>query len=264
MKGPIGIVGALRWELSPLVRKLKLPRVERAGGVVLIAGTYEKQEVVLAIGGIGQKQASQASQVLVDRFKPRVLISAGFAGAVDAALRPGDLVLGERLIRLDAGWSTIRHPTAIFFSTPALMNKAEDEAVALGLRHRRGALLSLDVMLTTSGEKQEAARSGALALEMESTSAAQVAIRCGLPFLAVRSISDAFDQDLGLDFNKRLDGRGRLSYSRILAALLAHPSALPSLWRLKRAAHQARRSLATFLFRFLPQLDPPASALDFC
>lgn len=261
--GPIGIVGALRWELSPLERKLKPQRVESTGGMVLITGTYAEREIVLAIGGIGQTQASHASQVLLDRFKPRVLISAGFAGALDASLQPGDLILGERLIRLDGGWSN-QHPSEVFFSTPSLMTQAEEAAKALHLPFWRGALLSLNGMLTESYEKKAAAHSGALAVEMESASAAQAAIRYGLPFLAVRSISDALDQDLGLDFNKGLDGRGRLSYRRILAALLAHPSALPSVWRLKRTVHHARRSLATFLLRFLPQLDLPASALDFC
>lgn len=266
MKGPTGIVGALRWELSPLERKLKLQRVEREGGVILIAGTREEQEIVLAIGGIGQKQASHASQVLLDRFKPRILISAGFAGALKAELRPGDLVFGERLIRLDGGWSSIRHPTPdtrhpteVFFSTPSLVTQAEEAAKALHLPFWRGTLLSLDAMLTESYEKKEAASSGALAVEMEGAAIARVAFNLGLPLLAVRSISDTFDQNLGLDFNKLLHGRGRPSYSRIFLALLTHPSTLSPLWRLKQTTDQARRSLAAFLLRFLPQLDPPAS-----
>lgn len=272
--GPIGIVGALRWELSPLERKLKLRRVEREGGIVLIVGTHEEHEVVLAIGGIGQTRASHASQILVDRFKPQVVISAGFAGALDASLQPGDLILGEVILRTVGSrqsavgrvrsWEIGEQPIQqevepVAFSTPALVAKAEDEAMALGLRYRRGMLLSLDVMLTESYEKKEAASSGALAVEMEGAAIAQIASSSGLPFLAVRSISDALDQDLGLDFNKLLHGRGRLSYKRTFLALLTHLSALPSVWRLKRTAHQARRSLAAFLPRLLPQLDPPAS-----
>ena len=221
----------------------------------------------MAIGGIGQKQASQTSQVLVDRFKPRVLISAGFAGALDASLRPGDLVFGERLVcgmwNVECGIlkSAIRIPKSEFQSTPSLVTQAEETAKALHLPSWRGMLLSLDAMLTKSEEKKEAAQSRALAVEMEGAAIAQVALSSGLPFLAVRSISDTFDQDLGLDFNKLLHGRGRPSYSRIFLALLTHPSALSPLWRLKQTTDQARRSLAAFLLRFLPQLDPPASII---
>jgi len=246
-----GIVAALVWELSGLKRRIEKGKLERIEGLRFLSGILAGTEVVLVASGIGQEQAAYAARLLLQRFQPSLLLSIGFAGALQSELQPADLILGERIIGTRGKGDLLE----VLPLSPALLTQAEQAAKTSGLRWWKGTLLCSNRMLIEPREKSEAAESEALAVEMESWAIAQIALKAGVPFLAVKTISDLLDQGLGLDFNRLLDRNGYPAYSKILLAILTHPGALPSLWRLQRTTTRAKRSLTTFLARFLGQLD---------
>jgi len=247
----IGIVAASVWELSGLKRRIEQGKLERIEGLRFLAGILAGTEVVLVASGIGQEQAAYAARLLLQRFQPSLLLSIGFAGALQPELQPADLILGERIVGTRGKGELLE---ALPLS-PALLTQAEQAARTSGLRWWRGTLFCSDRMLIDPREKSEAAESGALAVEMESWAIAQIALKAVVPFLAVKTISDSLDQSLGLDFNWLLDSNGIPAYGKILLAILTHPGTIPSLWRLQRTSTRAKRSLTTFLARFLGQLD---------
>ena len=147
------------------------------------------------------------------------VVSAGFCGALDPALRIGDIVVSGEVPR----------------SAPSPFVEGE--------------LLSMDRVAVTAAEKRELRRNtGAVAVEMESAAVARKAREWNVPFRSVRVVSDTALDDLPLDFNLYRDASGRFSRWRIAAAALRRPlTAVPGLVRLDRNCRQAAESLGEFL-----------------
>ena len=77
---PIAIVVALKREVAPLLRGLRSKRISELN-------VFEMDKAVVAIGGVGRQAASRAAEMLVAGYSPRLMVSAGIAGAITAARR---------------------------------------------------------------------------------------------------------------------------------------------------------------------------------
>lgn len=146
------------------------------------------------------------------------VFSTGFCGALDPALRVGDIVVaGER-----------------FPEPPARCVRAE--------------IWSAGRVVVSSEEKRLLRQqTGAAAVEMEAAAVAERARAWGLPFHAVKAVSDTAEEDLPLDFNRYRDQDGRFRLPRIAAAAMCHPFAvLPRMVRLERNCRKAAESLGEF------------------
>jgi len=109
---------------------------------------------------------------------------------------------------------------------------------------RVGAILGLDRMLSSPQEKADAfARTGALAIDMESHHVARAAAERGLPFIAVRAVSDQADEALPAIMASFVDGEGQTKMSAVLAALILGRVGLGALLRAGRASKRAHQAL---------------------
>ena len=186
--------------------------------------------VLIANGpGSGLVSAALSRKIDVDG-----LISTGFCGALDPALRVGDIV------RTD--------PNPLPVSGGSVLEQPGRECQRAGLDPFSGDLCSIDRVVVTAREKRELRENtGARAVDMESAAIAQKAAGWGLPFQAVRAVSDTADDDLPLDFNLFRDAEGRFSRSRIALAAVGRPfTAVPALLRLDRNCRRAAESLGNF------------------
>ena len=182
--------------------------------------------VVLVANGPGPKLAAQAVEVAKEREELTGLVSTGFCGALDPALRVGDIYIAACIL-----------PSAAC-QQPLAPSRGSV---------KRGVLLSTDRVASTAAEKSELRKSGADAVEMEAAGVAQKAIKYKLPFYCVRVVSDGAHDDLALDFNRMRDSAGRFSRSKILAAALLKPSAFPKLMTLNKRSKAAAQALGDFL-----------------
>jgi len=97
-------------------------------------------------------------------------------------------------------------------------------------------------------EKRDlAARSGALAVDMESAAIAAAAAARSVPFLAIRAILDPVEEDLRIAFDQFLDHRGEPRPGSLARYLFAHPLALISLVGLGLRTKAACRHLGHLL-----------------
>jgi nucleoside phosphorylase len=117
---------------------------------------------------------------------------------------------------------------------------------------RIGAILGLDRLLSSPHDKADAfLRRGALAIDMESHHIARAAGEHGLPFIAVRAISDQANEVLPAIMATFVDAEGQTRISAVLASLIFGRIGLGALLHAggsSRRAHQAllrcRRALA--------------------
>jgi adenosylhomocysteine nucleosidase len=170
-------------------------------------------------------------------YEPRLILFAGFAGALIDALKVGDVVLADEVVNEQGqSWRTTWPE-----SFPASLH--------------RGRLLTVDEITATPGAKR---RQGelhqAIAVEMESAHFAARCTQACIPFGCVRAISDEAMTALSPDLSSMLSG-GTASPSRVLLALARRPGMLPELLRLARDTKRASESLGLALGTLLKLKD---------
>jgi adenosylhomocysteine nucleosidase len=161
-------------------------------------------------------------------YRPRLVVSAGFSGAVLPGLRVGDLIVAEDVCDSDGVRQTATWPAG-------------------AVPYRRGRLLTVPHIIGSPEEKRRLAQgSGAAAVDMETAVVARLCGEAGVPFGCLRAISDDADMYLSESLLALLQG-GRVKSGRLLAAVLRRPSLIAELLRLGAHTRKAAWELAVGL-----------------
>lgn len=181
----------------------------------------------LCVTGMGRRNATKVVEAKLAGAKPRLVLTCGFAGALDPALRIGDLVFaaGENF--------PLRERVAATGARRAQIHCAEAIAV------------------TSAAKSLLRARTNADAVEMESGAIQEVCLRVGVPCATLRVISDTAGEDLPFDFNQFARDDLSLNFPKLLLALAGSPSKLGALLRLQRHCRLAADRLAAALITVL-------------
>jgi adenosylhomocysteine nucleosidase len=235
----VGIVAALPIEVSDVIDALKKVRRYQSATVPMIEGEYGGKIVVVATGGPGRAAARHATELLISGHRPRWIVSAGFAGALDPALARNDLILPDEVCD-PAG---ARH---VVDRSPALL---------AGYPHARGRLLTLDRLVARSQEKEELRRTfEADLVDMETSAVAAVCNEKPVRFLSMRVISDDAQEDLPREVATLLSRQGSYRVGAAIRAVWQRPSSLKDFWTLYEHALEAAGSLARAVARCLDEL----------
>ncbi len=205
-------------------------------------------EVHAALTGMGYQVARLAMGTLLEELTPDVCVSSGFAGAVKATLRPGDV--------LAASWVRPLQGERRIASDPDLVEVASQ----CGAK-RVDCFVSSNHVVSTALEKRPLGEF-ADAVELESFRILCAAKGRGIPAAAIRVVSDAADEDMPYDFGRFLDQFGRVSWPRALAQIAARPGRIPQLARLTRQSQLAAESLCRFLSRYVAALGEGLQSRD--
>ena len=188
-------------------------------------GTWKQRAVLLIANGAGPAQSAAAARAY---DTPTAIISSGFCGALDSALKIGDVIVADK----------------VFFSTQMF----DCRPVTTSASFRQGAICSSARIAATATEKEQLRRSGAIAVEMEAGGIASYAQDRGLPFFCVRAVSDLADESFANDFNAALGPDGRFQIGRLIGSALMHPHRrFPELLRLRKRCGLAAERLGEFL-----------------
>jgi adenosylhomocysteine nucleosidase len=197
-----------------------------AGYILAVVGmTREAKILAPASVVIGGGDAAALAAKLEDALRDGVagVLSFGLCGALDPALKLGDLVIGEAVagpqgsFEADASW-------------------AQRLAQALPSA-RRGRFTSAERPVASLAEKAALReQTGADAVDLESYVVGRLARWFGAPFAILRAVSDAADRALPHAAQVGLGRDGRPAIGAVLSSLRAHPW---QLWALIRTALEA-------------------------
>jgi adenosylhomocysteine nucleosidase len=204
--------------------------------VTLLAVTGLKREALIAGGpGVVAVAGGGDAKGLAEKLGAlhgdiKGVISFGLAGALSPLLKVGDSIIAERVLsgghqwRCDEAWRV------------ALAAKLPDA--------HQGPVVASD-RIVESPERKSAlyAKTGALAVDMESAVAARFAQARKLPFAVLRVISDDANHVLPPAALSAMKPDGGIAVGRVLASLLRHPLQLPALVRTGRTSNKAFREL---------------------
>jgi len=235
----VGIVAALPIEVGDLIDHLKKVRKYQSVSVPVIEGEYAGKIVAVAISGAGRPAARRAADVLIAGHRPRWIISAGFAGALNPALARNDLVLAHEVIDLDSHRFPVEQPATL----------------GAGFPHTKGRLLTVDRLILNSDEKEALWRShDADLVDMESSAVAELCREKFVRFLSLRVISDDAHTKLPKEIATLLSHTGSYRVGAAMRALWHRPSSLKDFWTLHEHALEAADRLAKVVARCLDEL----------
>jgi adenosylhomocysteine nucleosidase len=208
---PTALLSALPEEQQGLIDLLESRVTQVLAGREVHTGRLWGEPVVVTLSRIGKVAAATTATLLAERFAPRRMVFTGVAGGLAPGVRVGDVVVSSALLQHDMDASPLfpRHEVPLYgrsrFLADADLAQALLQAArsALGApRVHEGLLVSGDRFVCSAAESQalQAALPDALAVDMESAAVAQVCHDYGLPFAAVRSISDRADDTAHVDF----------------------------------------------------------------
>lgn len=236
MSKRVGLLVAVIEEATALVEQLKLQPLPREGPCRVYGGVADGVSLTLVVSGAGPDRARRGARLLYRLCEPQWMISVGLAGGLHEDLGVGALVLADEVVTPGgASW------------------KADLAALeAADLEARPGRIVTVTrVLLKAEDKRQLGQATGALVVDMESASLAEVAVEAGVRWAALRAVSDPVGEDLPLDFNKLWDADGQPDLVRITLAALTRPATVPRLVRFSQEVLQARRRLARDLHSML-------------
>src|SRR5699024_8913452 len=214
--GPLLILVAMPEEAAPLVARLEASspvRTPFTGGVEAVRGTLAGSPALVVTTGIGIAAASAAATWAILDAAPSLVVAAGSCGGLAADVEVGTLIVGESFTYSIAdatafGYAPGQVPGGPerFTAPQERVDAAEEAARQAGPRVRRGLMLAGDAFVTAEIAAVMRERfPHALSADMETTASARTAEALGVPFVALRAVSDLCGPAAGQQFHLELD-----------------------------------------------------------
>ena len=217
----LAIVAALEREVRPLIKRWRVTEKEHEGRRFRF---FENEDMVLVCGGIGAAAARRAAEAAITVFNPTTVCSAGFAGALEAGLRVGDVI------------------------RPRLVINAGDANKAI-VEGGDGVLVSFEAVASRAQKGKLRESFGAQAVDMEAAAVARSAEARGKHFAVVKAISDDLDVEFpGME--RFVDSEGNFQESRFAFYAAIRPWLWVRVIRLARNSSRASRALCAYLEHF--------------
>ena len=225
----LAIVSALLDEQKGLLEQLQQPTKRVRAGRTFWRGQWAGHEVVLVLSKVGKVAAASTTATLIEAFGAERVLFTGVAGGIGDGVKVGDVVVADAFIQHDMDSAPLfpRFEVPLYgratLDCDAALSALLLEAVHAGLArvgdhfHRDSLLADPGVHrgLIASGDQfvcdplkvhnirtdLQAAGHRPLAVEMEGAAVAQVCFDYGVPFAAMRTISDRADADAHMDFS---------------------------------------------------------------
>lgn len=195
---------------------------------LLDADNVRDTDVRVIHTGVGEAASSRTVREFLAAQSPDLLISSGFAGALTDELQIADLLLAQN------------------HTSPEWLERAR---AVVGEDVRLGVLTSAPTITDTAEDRAAlAARTNAIAVDMETEFIATACREASVPIIALRAISDTPAARMPAPPHVLFDiASQRTNYLSLARHVMRHPGALPRLVAFARRIADAREKLTDAL-----------------
>ena len=224
----IAVTFALPAESSEFLSRLKDKSRADRNGIRVIRGKIDDRDIEILHTGVGEKVCRQRVEKFLQDHQFDLLITTGFAGALNDELQPGDLLLAKNFSTIDLNERGL--------SCSSLPIHVAD-------------LLTVSALIDSSNERNKISRaSNAAAVDMETEFIARACATHGIPLLSLRVITDTPTQPFPAPPSVLFDIQQQRTDIAVLAKFfLAHPTRMPGLIQFARTIARAKKILASAL-----------------
>lgn len=210
----IAVICAMTLEAEALKNKLENKKEVVILNKTFYTGTINNQEIVLVVCGIGKVSAGVTTALLIEHFKPRLIINSGIAGGYAKKLNTLDLVVSKEVAYYDVDLTVDGEEYGKLADLPKYF-EADLEVTKLldkdNISYYHGLIITAD---TFAHERKKVSSivdahydKEVLAVDMESAAVAQVCYMNNISFVNFRVISDVIGEESQIsmyyDFAKR-------------------------------------------------------------
>lgn len=195
----IGIIGAMDVEIGMYIEKYNLSKCESTNNdMAVYKGKVGNKELFVTKCGIGKVNSASLTQHLIDKYDIECIINSGCAGALDTKLNVLDTIIASYVCYHDFDPEEIMKisvpDNGKIIADEQLVTTAATTLKNMGVRCYVEPVCTGDCFV--AGEEMRdriKAKTGAVAVDMESASVGHVSKKNNVRFLIIRTISDFSD-----------------------------------------------------------------------
>jgi nucleoside phosphorylase len=225
----------VKWEVREVCRRLQLTRLDARDDVW--GATLNGHLIRLCLSGMVPSVARERINRFLNADCPDVVICSGLASTLRSDIKVGDVIVHSE--------------------DPSLLTVAERALKEIDVPLHVGPLVTVTKpALTPAGRRDLAAKSGAIAVDMESQAIGFLCRHRGIPCLAMQGVFDGIEDDL----SPILGGFDIIQIPRLALRVLARPGSWPLATRLARHSYIATNNLGHGVWATLGQIgnSPPS------
>ena len=196
----IAVIGAMEEEVELLRESIESARKTVIANCEFTVGNIKGHEVVLVKSGIGKVNAAMATTLLLETFKPNVVLNTGSAGGFLKSLEVGTVVISDEVLHHDVDVTAFGYEHGQVPGQPVtykadsrLIEVASQAVDEIGQHaHAVGVIASGDTFMNDPihVEQVRTRFPSMIAAEMEAAAVAQVCHQFETPFVVIRALSD--------------------------------------------------------------------------
>ena len=222
MNKVIGIVIAMESELRPYLTEKTTEVV--IGGKTFYKTVIGKREAVIVFSGIGKVNAAYACTLLCREFSPEFIVTTGLSGGLGRS-NVLDTVIATATCQHDSDTTALGDPIGLVSTVNKIYFPADEKLTDLFCRltgAKKGVFACGDQFVADKEKARKIIDNfDAIACDMESGAIGQVAYLAGIPYVALRIISDGANEGAPISFSELTEKASVLLYDAVKKAIEA-------------------------------------------
>ena len=219
----IGIICAGDREIAPFLSHMEEDRVSMHAKLRVHEGKMCGMPTAMVESGVCKVNAAIAAGVLIGQCGVTAIINGGTAGGMAKDVQLMDTVVMTECAHHDvsAGILMDAHPcrNSIWFKSDEKLLRIAKETLGNDKNMHFGRMVSGEQFITQEGRERINREFAPLCVDMETAAIAQVCEAYGIPFIAVRSITDTADHAGAENFERNVAKASKLSNIAVMRML---------------------------------------------
>lgn len=202
-------------EREEIINIMKDVEVKQVYNLRFLVGKIQGKNCIIAKSGVGKVNAARTTQIMIDNFELSYVINIGVAGAINGLLNIGDVIIAKHVVQHDFDITAFDHSKGYITGVGDRV-KCDEQLVSefeqviesqpeKNYQIKMGIVATGDIFCTEIWMKDKIrAKFDADVVDMECGAVAQVCYLDGVPFIAIRCVSDTPNGNNASTFDENL------------------------------------------------------------